>query len=95
MKRPEYLLILAGDHIYKMNYADMCRLSPVEDRPTRWSAQSKFPLSEASRFGVITVDENGRISGSMRNRRSRNRSPRSFPGVRLDGHLFVQDGGHP
>jgi glucose-1-phosphate adenylyltransferase len=58
--RPEYLLILAGDHIYKMNYADMYHflLSKQADAVV---GAIETPLQDASRFGVITVDENGRI----------------------------------
>ena len=58
--QPEYLLVLAGDHIYKMNYSEM-----VDDLKTKNAdavvGAIEFPLSEASRFGVIAVDEHYRI----------------------------------
>ena len=60
MKRPEYLLILAGDHIYKMNYAEMFD-SLKEKNADAIVGAIEFPLSEASRFGVISVDEDYRI----------------------------------
>ena len=57
---PDYVLILSGDHIYKMDYAAMldyhkkmnadCTISVLE-----------VPLSEASRFGIMNADENGKI----------------------------------
>ncbi len=57
---PEYVLILSGDHIYKMNYGKML------DRHKKSGADCtiaaiKVPLSEASRFGILNVDDNGVI----------------------------------
>ena len=57
---PEYVLILSGDHIYKMNYGKML------DRHKKSGADCtiaaiKVPLEEASRFGILNVDENGVI----------------------------------
>lgn len=57
---PDYVLILSGDHIYKMDYAHMlahhketgaaCTISVLE-----------VPMEEASRFGIMSVDENDLI----------------------------------
>ncbi|MBE6781333.1 MAG: glucose-1-phosphate adenylyltransferase [Ruminococcaceae bacterium] len=57
---PEYVLILSGDHIYKMDYSDMikqhketgadCTISVIE-----------VPMEEASRFGIINCNEDGSI----------------------------------
>ncbi len=57
---PEYVLILSGDHIYKMDYAKMldyhkkmkadCTIAVID-----------VPLKEASRFGIMSADEEGRI----------------------------------
>ena len=57
---PDYVLILSGDHIYKMNYARMlayhkkmgadCTIAVID-----------VPLEEASRFGIMSTDENGKI----------------------------------
>ena len=57
---PEYVLVLSGDHIYKMDYSKMldchkrtgasCTIAVLE-----------VPLEEASRFGIMTTDESGRI----------------------------------
>ncbi len=58
--KPEYLLILAGDHIYKMNYADMYNFL-VEKQADAVVGAIETPLEDASRFGVIGVDEDYRI----------------------------------
>ena len=57
---PDYVLILSGDHIYKMDYAKMldyhkkmkadCTIAVID-----------VPLKEASRFGIMSADEEGRI----------------------------------
>ena len=57
---PEYLLILAGDHIYKMNYADMYHFLLAKQADAVVGA-IETPLQEASRFGVISVDDDCRI----------------------------------
>lgn len=59
-ERPKFLLVLAGDHIYKMNYADMLNFLVAKDADAVVGA-IEFPLSEASRFGVLGVDEDYRI----------------------------------
>ncbi|MCK6499502.1 MAG: NTP transferase domain-containing protein, partial [Nitrospira sp.] len=58
--QPEYLLVLAGDHIYKMNYADMYNLMQEKQADAVVGA-IETPLAEANRFGVIGVDEDHRI----------------------------------
>ena len=59
-ERSEYLLILAGDHIYKMNYAEMYEFL-VEKQADAVVGALEFPLTEASRFGVVGVDDDFRI----------------------------------
>jgi glucose-1-phosphate adenylyltransferase len=59
-ERPEYLLVLAGDHIYKMNYADMYNFLVEKDADVVVGA-IEIPVKEATRFGVITVDKEDRI----------------------------------
>ncbi|HKN85222.1 MAG TPA: glucose-1-phosphate adenylyltransferase [Nitrospiraceae bacterium] len=59
-EHPEYLLILAGDHIYKMNYAEMLDYLQEKNADAIVGA-IEFPVSEASSFGVINVDEDHRI----------------------------------
>ena len=58
---PEYLLILSGDHIYKMNYAKMLEYHK-ECNSDATIAVIEVPLKEASRFGIMNTDEStGRI----------------------------------
>ena len=56
----EFLLVLAGDHIYKMNYADMYNLL-IEKQADAVVGAIETPLADANRFGVIAVDEDRRI----------------------------------
>ena len=60
-KQPEFVLILAGDHIYKMNYKEMHSFLQQKQADVVVGA-IEYPLSEASNFGVMTVDGNGRIT---------------------------------
>ncbi|MBR2528055.1 MAG: glucose-1-phosphate adenylyltransferase [Blautia sp.] len=57
---PEYLLILSGDHIYKMNYAKMLAFHK-ERKAEATIAVMPVPLKEASRFGIMNTDESDHI----------------------------------
>ncbi|MEE1086779.1 MAG: glucose-1-phosphate adenylyltransferase [Schaedlerella sp.] len=57
---PEYLLILSGDHIYKMNYDKMLTAHKEQDAAAT-IAVMEVPWKEASRFGIMNTDEDGRI----------------------------------
>lgn len=57
---PEYVLILSGDHIYKMDYADMLSCHKANNADCT-IAVLPVPMKEASRFGIMNCDENGRI----------------------------------
>ena len=57
---PEYLLILSGDHIYKMNYARMLAFHK-ESKADATIAVIEVLMKEASRFGIMNTDETGRI----------------------------------
>ena len=57
---PDYVLVLSGDHIYKMDYSDML------DYHKKMGAAATIavidvPLEQASRFGIMNTDETGRI----------------------------------
>lgn len=58
--QPEYVLILSGDHIYKMDYAAMLEFHKDNDADLT-IAVIDVPLKEASRFGIMNCDENGRV----------------------------------
>ena len=57
---PEHVLILSGDHIYKMNYAKMLAYHKAS-KADATIAVIEVPYKEASRFGIMNTDENGRI----------------------------------
>ena len=57
---PEYVLILSGDHIYKMNYADMLAYHE-KMHAAATIAVINVPLEEAHRFGIMNTDGEGRI----------------------------------
>ena len=57
---PEYILILSGDHIYKMNYDKMLDYHK-EMKADATIAVLPVPMKEASRFGIMNTNETGRI----------------------------------
>ena len=58
---PEYVLILSGDHIYKMDYEVMLDFHKANHADVT-IAVMPVPMEEASRFGVVIADEERRIS---------------------------------
>ncbi len=60
MYNPEYVLILSGDHIYKMDYAAMLEAHKASDADCTIAAIN-VPLKEASRFGILNVNPDGTI----------------------------------
>ncbi len=57
---PDYVLILSGDHIYKMNYDKMLSYHKQSGADCT-IAVIDVPIEEASRFGIMSVDDDGRI----------------------------------
>lgn len=57
---PEYILILSGDHIYKMNYDAMLNYHKTCGADAT-IAVIEVPIKEASRFGIMNTDSTGRI----------------------------------
>lgn len=57
---PDYLLVLSGDHIYKMNYDKMLQ-AHKDNGADATIAVIEVPMKEASRFGIMNTDGNGRI----------------------------------
>ena len=57
---PEYLLILSGDHIYKMDYSEMLNFHKQRNADAT-IAVIPVPLEEASRFGIMNADAEGMI----------------------------------
>ena len=61
MYNPDYVLILSGDHIYKMDYEIMLDYNKACNADVTIAAMP-VPLEEASRFGILITDENNRIT---------------------------------
>ena len=57
---PEYILVLSGDHIYKMNYAAMLSFHKKMGADATIAVRP-VPMKEASRFGIMNADADGRI----------------------------------
>ncbi|WP_315897663.1 1,4-alpha-glucan branching protein GlgB [Xiamenia xianingshaonis] len=58
---PEYLVVLSGDHIYKMDYSRMIDFHKAHDADAT-IAVMPVPIEEASRFGILDADDTGRIT---------------------------------
>lgn len=58
---PEYVLIISGDHIYKMDYSKMLKLHKKNDADVTIST-IEVSNEEASRFGILSVDSIGRVT---------------------------------
>jgi len=72
---PDHLLVLAGDHIYKMDYAEMLRFHD-EHKADATVAAIEITKKSAAAFGVIEVNSHGRIVGFE----EKPRHPKSIPG---------------
>ncbi len=57
---PEYVLILSGDHIYKMDYRQLLKAHKEKGADVT-IAVMEVPWEDASRFGIVNVDENNKI----------------------------------
>lgn len=60
LQDPDHVLILSGDHIYKMDYEKMLKFHVEKGAAVTISA-IKVPLEEASRFGMLNIEEDGKI----------------------------------
>ncbi len=72
---PEHILIVAGDHIYKMDYGRMLAIH-AQHRADMTVACIDVPLGEAGEFGVMGVDEDDRVIDFL----EKPRNPPSIPG---------------
>lgn len=58
---PKYVLILSGDHVYKMNYSKMLK-NHIQNKADCTIAVLNVSLQEASRFGIMNTDSENRIT---------------------------------
>ncbi len=59
--KPDYVLVLSGDHIYKMDYREMLR-AHIKAEAAGTIAVREVPWNEASRFGIMNTDESMQIT---------------------------------
>lgn len=86
--KAKYVLILSGDHIYKMDYGDML-IQHVEQEADMTISCLEVPVEEAAgAYGVMTVDETGRIIGFN----EKPEKPTEIPG--LPGYCLASMGNY-
>ncbi len=75
-ENPRHVIVLGGDHVYKMDYAKMLRFH-MERGAAATLATIEVPVAEANRFGIIAVDESQRVVGFD----EKPAAPRTVPGA--------------
>ena len=63
-EKPRYLIVLSGDHVYKMDYAKMLRFH-IQRSAGATLAAIDVPSEEGQRFGVLQVDDEHRLTGFL------------------------------
>ena len=61
-ENPRYLIILSGDHVYKMDYARMLRFHQERGASVTLAA-IEVPVADAGRFGIVAIEDRERITG--------------------------------
>lgn len=84
-ERPEHVVILAGDHIYKMDYSKMVEFHKENDADLTIAAL-KVSAEEAKEFGVMQIDSDNRIVGFE----EKSPTPKTMPGD--DQHCLASMG---
>ena len=75
-ENPRQVIVLAGDHVYKMDYAKMLRFH--RDRQAAVTISTiEMPLEESQRFGIAQVDEDDRVIGFQ----EKPKNPMPIPGA--------------
>jgi glucose-1-phosphate adenylyltransferase len=68
-ENPEHVIVLSGDHVYKMDYAKMLRFHKERGAAVTLAA-IEVPIQEAYRFGVLSVDEQDKVTGFIEKSRN-------------------------
>jgi glucose-1-phosphate adenylyltransferase len=79
-QRADIVVVLSGDHIYKMNYSKMIQ-EHVRNRADMTAAVMHVPLEETDRFGIMTVDDSNRIVEFTEKPKERNKGTLASMGV--------------
>jgi glucose-1-phosphate adenylyltransferase len=75
-ENPRRLIVLSGDHVYKMDYARMLRIHHERGAAVTL-ATIEIPVADASRFGIVAVDERDRVVGFQ----EKPKTPPAIPGA--------------
>jgi glucose-1-phosphate adenylyltransferase len=74
-ENPRYVVVLAGDHVYKMDYQKMLRFH--QDMAAEVTlAAIEVPIADGTRFGIVAIDETDRVTGFL----EKPQDPPSMPG---------------
>jgi glucose-1-phosphate adenylyltransferase len=84
-ERPEYVIVLAGDHIYKMDYMKVLHLHKSQNADVTIGAL-RVDVEAAREFGVMQIDEDGRVRGFQ----EKEPRPATIPGD--PGHCLASMG---
>ena len=88
----DYVVVLSGDHIYKMDYSHFIKYHRAKKADLTIAAV-EADISEASRFGIIQAETDGRVSGFQ----EKPKNPRTIPGkpekvfVSMGVYIFKKD----
>ena len=63
-ENPGYVVVLAGDHVYKMDYQKMLRFH-IDSAAEVTLAAIEVPIEDGPRFGIVAVDETDRVTGFL------------------------------
>ena len=74
-ENPKYVVVLAGDHVYKMDYQKMLRFH-IDSAAEVTLAAIEVPIEDGHRFGIVAVDETDKVTGFL----EKPQHPPSMPG---------------
>ena len=74
-EQPRYVVVLAGDHVYKMDYQKMLRFH-LDQAAEVTLAAIEVPIEDGKRFGIVAVDESDRVTGFL----EKPQNPPGMPG---------------
>src|SRR5918997_5401136 len=74
-EQAQNVLVLSGDHVYKMDYSKMLRFH-LDKGADVTLATIEVPVADGKRFGIVSVDEDGRVIGFQ----EKPENPISLPG---------------
>src|SRR5881396_1678213 len=88
-ENPRYLVVLSGDHVYKMDYARMLRFHQERHATTTLTA-IEMPIEKASHFSIVAIDEQEQITNFQEKPQKPNPIPNSpdFALTSIDIYIF-------